>query len=103
MKEPYEINFADSTQMKWRTIGYGIVVGLFALSAGALLSLTVVLAIIGVPLMIGAFFAPILALVHWKSRVAKCRKCNHRILFMKAHDYTDVCRSCKSVNKLVSA
>jgi len=81
--------------------GLGLLAGFLLIVVGALLSFTVILAIIGVPLIIAGIFAPIIAPFMYKNSYhLRCGKCNAWLLIGKNNLYTKVCRKCKTINKV---
>lgn len=81
--------------------GLGILAGFLLIVIGAALSITVILAIIGVPLIIAGILAPILAPFMYKNHYhVRCGNCNAWLLIGKNSLYTKVCRKCKTINKV---
>jgi uncharacterized membrane protein len=82
--------------------GLGILAGFLLIVIGAALSVTVVLAIIGIPLIIIGIVAPIIAPFMYKNHYhVRCGNCNAWLLIGGNNLYTKVCRKCKSVNKAI--
>ncbi|MEO5498932.1 MAG: hypothetical protein ABIR46_00365 [Candidatus Saccharimonadales bacterium] len=81
----------------------GILAGFVLIVIGAALSVTVILAIIGVPLIIAGILAPILAPFMYKNYYhVRCGNCNTWLLIGKNNLYTKVCRKCKTINKIAA-
>lgn len=95
----------DKTEVKKLGIkgalGFSILAGFWMIVIGAGLSFTVILAIIGVPLIISGLLAPIIGPIIYKNAYRiRCRACNAWLLLMKSNKYTKACRKCKAINKL---
>lgn len=82
-------------------LGFSLLAGFWLAVIGAGLSFTIVLAIIGVPLIIAGLLAPIIGPMMYKNAYRiRCGACNAWIVVMKSNNYTKVCRKCKSINKI---
>ena len=98
----HDINKAKKLGIKG-AFGLGILAGFLLIVVGALLSVTVILAIVGVPLIIAGVLAPILAPFMYKNAYhVRCGTCNSWLLIGKGNLYTKVCRKCKTVNKVAT-
>lgn len=84
-------------------LGFSVLAGFWMVVIGAGLSLTVILAIIGVPLIIAGLLAPLIGPMIYKNAYrVRCGACNVWIVLMKSNEYTKVCRKCKTINKVRS-
>lgn len=82
-------------------LGFSILAGFWMIVIGAGLSFTVILAIVGVPLIIAGFLAPIIGPMIYKNAYrVRCGACSAWIVLMKGNKYTKVCRKCKTINRL---
>jgi len=100
----YEINKDDAQRTGVpRSILIGIGGGIAMIALGGLLSATVILLIVGVPLIIAGVFFPFIAPFFLANNfTVDCGGCNRRITLIKSRKYVGVCRSCSGINRLSS-
>lgn len=86
-----------------KAFAFGLLAGFWMVLIGLGLSFTIILAIIGIPLIICGVLAPILAPFMYKNAYRlRCGACNQWIILQKGNKYTKVCRKCKTINKVSS-